>query len=124
MKSVLVIIFISVLLIISCTTKEPTYNQPVITSDTSAYNGRLHVNTYNTTGTKLQGVEVFIYPTYEDLKHNLYLNNLKSSSSGVIDFGYLMIGNYYLRASNNNLADTALIQVLSKRDVFKNMYLR
>jgi hypothetical protein len=53
------------------------------------------------------------------------LNAISTGSfNSQADFGYLLQGNYYIRATKDGKADTSLVQVLSRRSVFKNMFLR
>lgn len=119
----------SLLSILACSKTENNRSEsenPIITVDSSEFNGRLFVNTYNSDGSaKLTDCDISIYISYDDLKRNLPLNYISNGSlSSQADFGYLLQGNYYIKASRNTLADTSLVQVLSKRTIVKNMFLK
>jgi hypothetical protein len=98
----------------------------IITNDTSQFNGRLYVTSYNAEGTlKLTNTDVYIYISYDDLKRNLPLNAISTGSfNSQADFGYLLQGNYYVRAMKDGKADTSLVQVLSRRSIYKNLFLK
>ncbi len=120
---------ISVCVLSSCSKNEASKVTPtntIITSDSSAYNGRLIVTTYDyLSGTKLYGTDVFLYTSYDDIKRNLHLLYLKSSTSlAEADFGYLLQGNYYIRSQSAFKTDTALVQILGKRTVNRNVFLK
>ncbi len=124
-------LFLSLLLslLVACT-KTDTGNSnnngnTIVTIDSSEFNGRLFVETYDyTLGTKISGADVFLYTNYEDINRGIYLFYQKGNSSGEADFGYLLQGNYYLVSKTFFKADTSLVQVLSKRTIHRNVYLR
>ncbi|MDP1728248.1 MAG: hypothetical protein Q8M15_15780 [Bacteroidota bacterium] len=129
MKTNYLAFIISVCVLSSCSKNEASKVTPantIITSDSSAFNGRLIVTTYDYfSGTKLYGTDVFLYTNYDDIKRNLYLLYLKSTSaSAEADFGYLLQGNYYIRSQSAFKTDTALVQILGKRTVNRNVYLK
>lgn len=129
MKLSNILFILSVCVLSSCSkdeTSKVTPTNTIITSDSSAYNGRLIVNTFDYfNGSKLYGTDVFLYTSYDDIKRNLHLLYLKSSSATAeADFGYLLQGNYYIRSQSGLKTDTALVQILGKRTVNRNVYLK
>lgn len=124
------ILFILAVCVLSACSKDETSKvtptNTIITSDSSAFNGRLIVSTYDYfSGAKLYGTDVFLYTSYDDIKRNLHLLYLKSSSAAAeADFGYLLQGNYYIRSQSAFKTDTALVQILGKRTVNRNVYLK
>lgn len=98
----------------------------IITSDSSQYAGRLFVYTldYNN-GNKLTGTDVYLYTRYEDINRRLYLYYQRSSAdSALVDFGYVLQGNYYVVSNRLSKYDTSLVQVLPQRSNRRNVYLR
>ena len=68
---------------------------------------------------------MYLYINYDDIKRNLVLLYIKTASNAAeADFGYLLQGNYYIRAQNGFKSDTALVQVLNKRVNNKSVYLK
>ncbi len=129
MKSLKIALIAFVLLSVFACKKTESSTQlenDIITNDTSQFNGRLYVTPYNAEGTlKLTNTDIYIYVSYEDLKRNLPLNAISTGSfNSQADFGFLLQGNYYIRATKDGKADTSLVQVLSRRSAFKNMFLR
>lgn len=102
-----------------------TPSQTIITSDSSQYSGRLKVIVLDGTNNNsvINGAQVFLYPTYEDLKRNFYLNTV-SSVSGTADFGYILQGNYYLRAQSGTKGDTNVVQVLGQKTITRTMIVK
>ncbi|MFZ4797953.1 MAG: hypothetical protein ACOYMA_10685 [Bacteroidia bacterium] len=102
-----------------------TPSQTIITSDSSQYSGRLKVTVLDGTNNNavINGAQVFLYPTYEDLKRNFYLNTV-SSVSGIADFGYILQGNYYLRAQSGIKSDTNVVQVLGQKTITRTMIVK
>ncbi len=97
----------------------------IVTNDSSEFNGRLVVTTYDYyTGNTLPSANVYVYTRYEDIAKNLYLYTRKSNGAGDADFGYLLQGNYYLVSNTTTRRDTSLVQVLSKRIIYRNVYLQ
>lgn len=112
----------------ACSKTENTSSQPsqtIITSDSSQYSGRLKVTVLDgTNGNRtIDGASVFLYPTYEDLKRNYYLNTV-ISINGTGDFGYILQGNYYLRAQSGTKSDTNVVQVLGQKVITRTMIVR
>ncbi|TAE79116.1 MAG: hypothetical protein EAY81_11655 [Bacteroidetes bacterium] len=100
--------------------------QPIVTNDTSAFNGRLKAEIRNTNNNLENNAVVYLYATYPDFINNIPLNFAFSNTNGVVDFGFLLQGNYYLFARNNangSLTDTAAVQVLSRRETYRVMRL-
>jgi hypothetical protein len=100
-------------------------NQTIITNDTTGNAGVLIVRVFDfSTGNLISNANVFLYVKYEDIARNIYLNTLKTSANGQVNFGYLLTGNYYLRATNGNKADTSIAQVIPSNTVTKNLFLK
>jgi hypothetical protein len=99
---------------------------PIITIDSSEFNGRLYVYTYDFFNNNVLGnTDVYLYVNYNDIARNLWLNNIRTNTSqGEADFGFLLQGNYYLVANNGFKRDTAMVQVLGKRIIKRNLFLR
>ncbi|TAF75260.1 MAG: hypothetical protein EAZ53_06475 [Bacteroidetes bacterium] len=106
-------------------TPQPTQN--IVSSDTSITSGNLQVTVYDNASNKVAGADVFLYLSYDDIKRNLYVLYLRTASNGLANFGYINTGNYYIRASANiagiQKSDTAVVQVQSRRVIFKNSIL-
>jgi|DEB19_MinimDraft_2_1074335.scaffolds.fasta_scaffold23528_2 hypothetical protein len=123
------IIFTSIVLlsILACTKTDtnPNPSQTIITSDSSQYSGRLKVTVLDGTNNNsvINGAQVFLYPTYDDLKRNFYINTV-SSISGTADFGYILQGNYYLRAQSGIKSDTNVVQVMGQKTITRTMIVR
>lgn len=100
-------------------------SQTIITSDSSQYSGRLKVVVLDGTNNNnvINGASVFLYPTYEDLKRNYYLNTVVSAG-GNADFGYVLQGNYYLRAQSGTKSDTNVVQVMGQKTITRTMIVR
>ena len=71
----------------------------------------------------INDAQVFLYPTYDDLKRNFYINTI-SSISGTADFGYILQGNYYLRAQSGLKSDTNVVQVMGQKTITRTMIVR
>ncbi len=129
MKTNALLFLLLVLIMGSCSksnTSPNVTNNTIVSSDSSDFNGRLVVTTYDfMSNTRLYGTDVFLYTNYDDIKHNLYLLTLRSNTSNAeADFGYLLQGNYYVRSQNAAKSDTALVQVLGRRINNKNVLLK
>jgi hypothetical protein len=111
----------------SCTKSETAANpnQTIITNDSSQFSGRLKVIVLDGTNGNnvINGAQVFLYPSYEDLKRNFYLNSI-TSFGGEADFGYILQGNYYLRAQSGTKSDTNVVQVLGQKTITRTMIVR
>jgi len=97
----------------------------IITIDSSLFNGRLKVLVLdgNNNNTAVNGAQVFLYPTYEDVKRNYFIYSV-SSVAGEADFGYILQGNYYLRAQSGTKSDTNVVQVLGQKIITRTMIVR
>lgn len=115
------------LIFIGCSKTEtnPNPSQTIITSDSSQYSGRLKVIVLDGTNnnTIINNAQVFLYPTYDDLKRNFYINTV-SSISGTADFGFILQGNYYLRAQSGIKSDTNVVQVMGQKTITRTMIVR
>jgi hypothetical protein len=100
-------------------------SQTIITSDSSQYSGRLKVIVLDGTNgnSNINGAQVFLYPSYEDLKRNYYLN-IVNTAGGAADFGFILQGNYYLRAQSGNKGDTNVVQVMGQKTITRTMIVR
>lgn len=125
---------IVLLILTSCqqaaeTPQQNTTVQNVITTDSSDVAGRLYVEVRNTNNTAaVSGANVTLYLSYDDMMRNIWLYRLTSSSNGVVDFGYVLQGNYYVTASGTVSAttrhDTTVVQIIPKRTHRRYLYLR
>ena len=115
------------LIFIGCSKTEtnPNPSQTIITSDSSQYSGRLKVIVLDGTNnnTIINNAQVFLYPTYDDLKRNFYINTV-SSINGTADFGFILQGNYYLRAQSGIKSDTNVVQVMGQKTITRTMIVR
>jgi hypothetical protein len=102
-----------------------TPNQTIITSDSSQFTGRLKVIVLDGTNSNsvINGAQVFLYPTYDDMKRNYYINTV-SSISGSADFGFILQGNYYLRAESGLKGDTNVVQVMGQKTITRTMIVK
>jgi hypothetical protein len=120
-------ILLLAVMVTSCTKTETiaTPSQTIVTSDSSQFSGRLKVVVLDGTNnnTQINGAQVFLYPSYEDLKRNFYLNTI-STVSGTADFGFILQGNYYLRAQSGTKSDTNVVQVLGQKTITRTMIVR
>lgn len=129
-KSISVLVwFFALVIIFSCSktdTSRPNNNQQtIIQNDTSGTTGRLIVRVLDfNSGNSVRDADVFIYARYEDIHKNIYLNTVRTLSNGQADFGLLLAGNYYLRATNGTKADTSIAQVITRNSIIKNMFLK
>lgn len=121
----LVLVILGALVSCTKTNTDPVQSQTIVVSDSSGLAGKLVVRVldFNSSQT-VSGADVFIYGSYDDIKRNLYLNTLKTNGSGNADFGFLIYGNYYLRATNGVKSDTAIAQIVAKSSITKNMFLK
>ncbi|MFA9214974.1 MAG: hypothetical protein ACEQSR_14230 [Candidatus Methylacidiphilales bacterium] len=119
-------------IIASCTKTETLKTETIvnnkdsiITIDSSLFNGRLKVLVLDGTNnnTAVNGAQVFLYPTYEDVKRNYFIYSV-SSLAGQADFGYILQGNYYLRAQFGTKSDTNVVQVLGQKIITRTMIVR
>lgn len=114
---------------ISCTRSETVNPEKdagtIILNDSSDFNGRLFVYTYDFYTNNRLAADVYLYTQYEDIQRDLFLYYKRTQSSNAeADFGYLLQGNYYIVSRTNNRSDTSLVQVLGKREVKRNVYLK
>jgi hypothetical protein len=127
MNKLIFSLMLLVIIVSSCTKSETTANpnQTIITNDSSQFSGRLKVIVLDGTNGNnvINGAQVFLYPTYEDLKRNFYLNSI-TSFGGEADFGYILQGNYYLRAQSGTKSDTNVVQVLGQKTITRTMIVR
>jgi hypothetical protein len=97
----------------------------IILKDSSDFNGRLFVYTYDFNTNNRLSADVYIFTRYEDISRNLFLYYKRTQNTNAeADFGFLLQGNYYIVASTFNKSDTSLVQVLSKREIRRNLYLQ
>lgn len=125
-------IIILTVMVASCTKTETLKTETIvnnkdsiITIDSSLFNGRLKVLVLDGTNnnTAVNGAQVFLYPTYEDVKRNYFIYSV-SSTAGEADFGYILQGNYYLRAQFGTKSDTNVVQVLGQKIITRTMIVR
>jgi hypothetical protein len=126
MNKILFYVFV-IVIFMACvkTESNPNPSQTIITTDSSQFTGRLKVTVLDGTNNNvvINGAQVFLYPTYDDLKRNFYINTV-SSISGTADFGYILQGNYYLRAQSGLKSDTNVVQVMGQKTITRTMIVR
>ena len=117
-----------ILITIACSKKDETTTptQTIVTIDSSNVAGRLNVEVFDINGNDITNVTASLFLTYEDMKRNIPLYTIKSTTSNSIDFGYVLQGNYYLTGANalGTLRDTTVAQVLPKRTLRRKLILR
>ncbi|MFN4972150.1 MAG: hypothetical protein ACK4Y6_06620 [Bacteroidota bacterium] len=122
------------LLVVSCqkaadTPNQNTTVQNIVSSDSSDVSGRLLVEVRNSTNTSgISNATVSLFLTYDDMLRNFALYRIASSSSGQVDFGYVLQGNYYLSGtalvSGITRTDTSVVQIIPKRTTTRFLYLK
>lgn len=97
----------------------------IILNDSSDFNGRLFVYTFDFNTNNRIAADVYLFTRYEDISRNLYLYYQRTQNNNAeADFGFLLQGNYYIVARTANRSDTSLVQVLSKREIRRNVFLK
>ncbi len=129
MKQLSLLLACITLLLFSCKLDENRNNtgntQTIISNDSSGTTGRLIVRVFDfNTSNAVANADVFLYARYEDINRNMYLNTIRTNNSGQADFGFILAGNYYLRATNGAKADTTIAQVITKNTITKNLFLK
>lgn len=117
------------MLVFSCKIDENRNNtgntQTVLNNDSSGTTGRLIVRVFDfNSSNTVANADVYLYARYEDISRNMYLNTIRSNNSGTADFGFILAGNYYLRATNGTKADTTIAQVITRNTITKNVFLK
>jgi hypothetical protein len=105
---------------------DTTPQQQIVTIDSSEFNGRLKAEVRDVNNNLENNAIVYLFANYSDLVNNLSRNYIYTTNSGIVDFGYLLQGNYYLLARNVSGAvarDTAVVQVTSRREITRIMRL-
>lgn len=105
---------------------DTTPQQPIVTIDSSEFNGRLKAEVRDVNNNLETNAIVYLFANYSDLVNNLSLNYIYTNNSGIVDFGYVLQGNYYILARNVTGAvarDTAVVQVTSRREITRIMRL-
>jgi ABC-type uncharacterized transport system YnjBCD substrate-binding protein len=126
-QTILVLFFAITVVAVSCSKgdhDEP--DQTIITSDSSGVSGRLYVEVYDVNGNDLSGATVSLFLSKEDMMDNLPLHKIKSTSSGRVDFGYILQGNYYVTGFDaaGILHDTTPAQIIPKRELTRKLYVK
>lgn len=102
-------------------------SQSIVDSDSSDVSGRLYVDVYNGSGnSKVQGAQVSLYLTYDDMMKNIDLYTFSSNSQGRVDFGYVLQGNYYITGYSTTgglVKDSSVAQILPKRVLTRKLFL-
>jgi hypothetical protein len=129
MNKLKVFLFALPIIWISCTRTETVNPEKdsgsIVLNDSSEFNGRLFVYTYDFFTNNRLAADVYLYTQYEDIQRDLFLYYKRTqSNTAEADFGYLLQGNYYVVSRSNNRSDTSLVQVLGKREVKRNVYLK
>lgn len=129
MKTQILLVLFVALIVASCSKKDDgddTPQQTIITTDSSGVSGRLYVEVYDVNGNDLTGATVSLYLSKEDMNADIPLYSFVSPSSGRVDFGYVLQGNYYVTGRNNigTTHDTTVAQVLPKRVLTRKLILQ
>ena len=101
----------------------PTESQTVIRSDSSEFTGRVSINIYDKFGARVSDAKVRIYSNYDDIARELFIFELDQGSNGTYDFGYMMVGNYYVEARRGTDYGQGAFQCYSNRTINKNVWL-
>jgi len=122
------------LTVISCqkaadTPSQNTTVQTIVSTDSSDVAGRLQVEVRNTTNTgSVANATVSLFLNYDDVLRNYALYRISSSSTGQVDFGFVLQGNYYLTGSavisGRTRTDTTVVQIIPKRTNTRFLFLR
>lgn len=114
--------------LVSCSKDDgdDTPEQTIVTVDSSGVSGRLYVEVYDVNGNDISGAEVSLFITKEDMMNNIPLYQFTSSSTGRVDFGYILQGNYYVTGQNGagTTHDTTVAQVIPKRVLTRKLILQ
>lgn len=99
----------------------PIQGQGILLRDTSSTTGSLVIQVFDQAGNGVSNADVYLFTDYEVIGRGIYLINLLSDRRGLVDFGFVNIGNYYVVAESASLgvADTSVVQVRSQKDVLK-----
>ncbi len=129
MKIQSLFILLVVVGIVSCSKKkddDTVLNQTIVTSDSSGVTGRLYVDVFDVNGNDVAGATVKLFLSKEDMYDDLVFNTMVSSSSGRVDFGYILQGNYYVTGVNASglLHDTTPAQIIPKRVLTRKLFLK
>src|SRR5687768_8575591 len=119
MRKILLVLIIVTSIVACSKDSGVTPTQNIITSDSSLTTGRLIAKVYSNGGTLTANADVYLYTSYDDLERDIPILNLQTTGNGEADFGYVLIGNYYLRAFKAGMSDTVAAQVLSQRTVVR-----
>lgn len=122
------------LTVVSCqkaadTPSQNTTVQAIVSTDSSDVAGRLQVEVRNTNNTgSVANATVSLFLNYDDVLRNYALYRISSSSSGQVDFGFVLQGNYYLTGSavisGITRTDTTVVQIIPKRTNTRFLFLR
>lgn len=129
MKAQTLLVLFFALIAASCSKKDDkddTPQQTIVTTDSSGVSGRLYVEVYDVNGNDLAGATVSLYLTKDDMNADMPLYSFVSPSSGRVDFGYILQGNYYVTGYNitKTTHDTTVAQVLPKRVLTRKLILQ
>ena len=120
-----IVAMIAVTLFTACEKNNYEPVQPVILNDTSKVSGNLIARIYDaSTGATIEGADVLLYTSYEDVLRHLPALNIKSLATGDANFGSVLFGNYYITAQKGFKRDTVSAQVLSQNKTIRVMNLR
>lgn len=95
---------ITLIALSSCSNNRDTTptGQTVIYADSSQFSGRLIVEVYDTQNRRVNQALVGLYLNRADITDNLALLWLNTQSNGRADFGFVNLGNYYIKAEVAN----------------------
>jgi hypothetical protein len=125
-QSFLLVGFMTALVACQKTDGDSTPAQTIVTSDSSNVTGRLYVDIVDGSGHSLSNAKATLYLSFDDIARGVPLYSFTSNSSGRVDFGYILEGNYYLTgvSSGGALHDTTVAQVLPKRVLTRKLILQ
>jgi ABC-type uncharacterized transport system YnjBCD substrate-binding protein len=129
MKTQTLLVLCIALIVASCSKKDDgddTPQQTIVTTDSSGVSGRLYVDVYDVNGNDIAGATVNLYLSKDDMNADIPLYSFLSKSTGRVDFGYILQGNYYVTGKNaaGTIHDTTVAQVLPKRVLTRKLILQ
>jgi hypothetical protein len=78
--------------------------------------------------TPLDGVQLSVFNTFQDLENNIFLQSQNTRSKGRADFNYLNAGNYYVRifyqSGDRKYDNVITVQVQAQKTLTRNFVLR
>lgn len=76
----------------------------------------------------MDGVNLSVFNTFQDLENNIYLQNQSTRSRGRADFNYLNAGNYYVKvyyqSGDRKYENVLTVQVQAQKTLTRNLVMR